>query len=168
MKTLRLLLAAALLSALPLYSQTAKVIALDAADTAQAKSLDDQLKALTEKREVFRRSIIEKYLVTSDRASGNEYYAEASLTTLTVSSGNFITCGIGSPTCSIVLPPETAEEKKARKEREAKRRWYRAGWGAYGKYEFTDDYRYIVPVKDELPTAFRTLNGNLPACAVAF
>lgn len=146
MKTLLL----TLVIALSAHSQTAKVIALSPEDAKHAQELDARQKALTAETEAFHHSVVEKYLTTKNGKDGGELFDNVGI--LAGITSTWATCGLvlnSSGQASSACPEPTAEEKaKAAKERaeaDAKRVWVLRGWGD-GDYEYSEDWRYIVPL----------------------
>lgn len=159
MKTLLL----ALLLSSPIMAQTAKVIALSPEDAKHAQELDARQKALTAETEAFHHSVVEKYLTTkNEKDGGNQYGGYLNLITSSGITSGCIAILNGSGQVSSSCPEPTAEEKakaaKDRAEADAKRVWVLRGWGS-GEYEYSTDWRYIVPL---VPKTSGTVCGSWP------
>ena len=119
-------------------AQSAKVIPLSTEDAAEAKSLSDQQAALEKKKEDFRKSIERKYLTTmSDQKDASSCLAEVTDGTSVVTlvgplNGNV--SGLGIPTDK---PPVERKPYPV----------YKSGWDC-GRFEYSEDFRYIVPAPE--------------------
>ena len=111
---------------LPLMrGQTAKVIQLSPEDAKQAQALADEQKALDEKTAAFREAVKQKYLVTTERKEAGDCYAGVFMTNAT---SGFLVLGDGTINWSSKPEP-----------------YYRRGWRC-GEYQYSDDFKFIVPV----------------------
>ena len=120
---------------LPLMrGQTAKVIQLSPEDARQAKALDDAQNELTAKIAAFRETIKQKYLVTTERKEAGDCYAGVFMTNAT---SGFLVLGDGTINWS-----SKPEKPQAPPKPEP---YYRRGWRC-GEYQYSDDFKFIVPV----------------------
>ncbi len=120
--------------ALPLmHGQTAKVVQLSPEDAKQAKALDDAQNELTAKIAAFRETIKQKYLVTTERKEAGDCFAGT--LTLDATAGALV---LGDGTLSL----KPAEKPQSPPKPEP---YYRRGWHC-GDYQYSDDFRFIVPV----------------------
>lgn len=124
---MKYLLLSAVFLAATLHAQTAKVIQLSPEDAAQAKSLHEQKEALDKKIADLQQKIHDNYL------SVEVQYP----TTACIAFNRAETC--------IPRKPTPAEEKAARGLGPKK------GWES-GKFEYSDDFKFIVPA----PLTFST------------
>ena len=115
-------------------AQNAKVIQLSPEDAAQAKALADEQKALDEKTAAFREAVKQKYLVTTERKEAGDCYAGVFMTNAT---SGFLVLGDGTINWS-----SKPEKPQAPPKPEP---YYRRGWRC-GEYQYSDDFKFIVPV----------------------
>lgn len=143
----------------PSLGQSQKVIELDTLDVATAKQLAKNLADAQGALEKFRSAVRDKYLAvvegSKDAGSCSAPTARSGVSISTDGSGWVTTGSLTIQGC------ETAEEKTARLVSEKKlreeqnkyaeehpRMMYREGW-ACGSFEFSDDYKFIVPVVEK-------------------
>jgi len=149
------------LACLPAAAQTAKVVALSPEDIAQAKELAHESAEYERKAHDFREHIMRDYLVTTDRGKGastwNDPNDAAPAGAVWASNGMFYVNGIagiggGDPHC--MTPEEKAkaaaerkkiEDEQAAYEKAHPTKYIRYGWDNPGSFQFSDDFRYIVP-----------------------
>ena len=120
-----------------MHGQTAKVIQLSPEDARQAKALDDAQNELTAKIAAFRETIKQKYLVTTDKKEAGDCYAGQFMVSY-VTDGSLVLGDDGTissatkPAEKPQTPPKPAP-------------YYRLGWRC-GEYQYSDDFKFIVPV----------------------
>ena len=143
------ILPALLVFCLPLAAQTAKVIPLSAADSAERKTLEDQRAAIELKIKSLDARIQKQYttVLEGDKDSSGSYFGESLTTGVFGFSG--ITWG-----CVRTLSTDPAQEKayqdcEQRQQSETAKNppppqhMYRIGWT--NGFEYTEDFKYIVP-----------------------
>ncbi len=119
--------------ALPLmHGQTAKVVQLSPEDAKQAKALDDAQNELTAKITAFRETVKQKYLVTTERKEAGDCFAGT--LTLNATAGALV---FGDGTLSLKPAEKPQSPPKPAP-------YYRLGWRC-GDYQYSDDFRFIVP-----------------------
>lgn len=139
----------------PTNAQSAKVIALSPEMAKEAKALYEQRDLINRRIEELRKNVENLYLMDEKPGSG-------SFTTFTGTSSSIImVCGLN------VCPTETAEQKKKREGEykawqesekhkthlERKPDWY--------SFEFSEDFRFIVPVQMKISTTSCSQWNNL-------
>lgn len=167
------LLAAVLLMAVTASAQSAKVVRLSPGDAAQAKQLDADQKALSERASKFHDHIVRSYLVTTSEKEANgccdniwhdpEDQQGGTLTgwSSTTSQGFLLRVGSGGDPEHCETPIEKANrqaiEKKAKEEQDAYEKahptkYYRdVAWR--DGFQFSDSFEYIVPAERNMPIA---------------
>lgn len=132
-------LAVIILVAVSTQAQTAKVVALRPEDAAQAKSLDDQQKALDRAKDRFRKHIARDYLTDAETAKEKK----------------------GREAWSLWLDTE-----RGKAERPHPPRTWKDGWD--NGFIFSDDFKYVVPAQQgsgEALTSYPSWNCFIPAQA---
>lgn len=130
------------------------MIQLSAGDAAQAKSLDDEEKALLKRKQDFRQHIADTYLMESKPGSENiAYWGGGGIEVITGRSIN-------------ETPAEKVKrlaEEKAWREKQAKMTHLerKNGWI---DFEYSDDWKYIVPT----PLTFHVGGGSFNVCPPTF
>jgi hypothetical protein len=125
MKQLLYAICAGAALSLTIHAQTAKVIALSPEDAAQAKSLYEQKAALEKKIADFQAKIDDKYTMVY-----HDYPTSACI--------QLCPNGVCPKTPCTDFPKVSEEDKKRAHVRE-----HEFGW--VGGFEFSDDYKFIVP-----------------------
>jgi hypothetical protein len=108
------------------FAQSAKVIQVDESDVAKAKQLDDAVAAAESARREFREHIKQKYLQVKTESK----------------DASCVTGWVVSSSGGISSTPQTFDSAKLTCARE--------GW--YFGFEFSSDYKFIVPVAPPPPT----------------
>ncbi len=137
------------------WSQTAKVVAIDATDAQRMSSLVEQKTQIDKKIADLRKEIGKRYLLVEKNSGdcilgykgddGNSWGSVSFVTSGTIGYGYYTSC-------------ETEEEKRTRSAREKKETAQHDAWlkehpalysrwgGCSLDFEFSEDYRFIVPV----------------------
>jgi hypothetical protein len=142
---MRILPALLVLFCLPLAAQTAKVIPLSSADSAERKTLEDQRTAIEQKIKDFDARVQKQYttVLEGDKDSSGSFADYSGIGVTGIVHG-----------CGMILSTDPAAEKAynvCQRELEAERAknppppqlMYRRGWT--NGFEYTEDFKYIVP-----------------------
>lgn len=135
--------------AIEVESQEAKVIALDPVDSHVANEAWDNLQQAQKTWTDVQKLMTEKYLRVGyrDKEAGGEIYEGLTGSASFISSGNTVIWSSGSG-----IPRTKAQVDKDERdyqERIRKAKYYRRGWE--DGFQFTSDFRYIVPKAAETP-----------------
>lgn len=128
------------------HAQSAKVIALSPADAKEAKDLYAQRDAINKRIDDLHQKVTDKYLSDEKPGPGPSLTGYITTTCAMILSINGV-----QPPC----PPETADAKKAREDREAKEKLMhhlevKDDWR--NGFEFSDDFKFVVPKSISMPS----------------
>lgn len=136
---------------LPLSAQTAKVIALSPADSAEAKALYVQRDTINKKIEELQKKITDKYLSVEKPGPGMFGSGATNNGCVALFDGS----GIPHPPCT---KPTAAEKAAADKEYNSQHHLERIpGWD---DFQFSEDFKFIVPVEHKYPSSGPTFMVN--------
>lgn len=137
-----------------LYAQSAKVIALSSEDAHSVRDLYAERDLLDKRMAEMQKHIEDKYLSDTKPGRGSNNMIIVGPSVTSGCPAIFSSNGIGAN-----CPSETATEKKAREEREAREKAEDAkkthlerkpGWGSF---IFSEDFRFIVPNQTPVPNS---------------
>lgn len=172
---MRVAIALFLATAMAAHGQSAKVIQLKPEDSAQAKQLDADQKALDARRDKFHDHIIRDYLVTTDRQerccdniwTDPEDKKESLFTgTMSISAGLTLN---GNRDDRCLTPGEVAAHKAAVAKQEAEEaayakahptKYYKDGW--MSGFEYSEGFQYVVPADQKPPSNRMPFYGTQP------